>query len=82
MEPTIRAVTCPCCRNFLFALEQARDGGEWKITRDSPAVQNDAEGHYMKCPNCSKRIAVEKIAATGAERWAVAAKQDCNRVLP
>jgi len=82
VEPTIRAVTCPCCRNFLFALEQAGNGGEWKITKDSPAVQKDGEGSYMKCPNCSKRVALEKVAVGKSERWAVAAAQKCDRVLP
>jgi hypothetical protein len=82
VEPTIRAVTCPCCRNFLFALEQVSDGGEWKITKDSPVVQKDAEGNFMKCSNCSKRVAVEKIAVAKSERWTVSASQKCDRVLP
>lgn len=43
------------------------------MTKDSPAVQNDAQGHFMKCGNCAKRVAVEKIAAPGVASWRVAA---------
>ena len=84
MEPTIRAITCPCCRNILYALEinQTTGGNAWKMTLDSPEVQNDAEGQFMKCGKCSKRIAIEKIARSGVDTWAVSAKQNCDRVLP
>jgi hypothetical protein len=69
---------------MLYALEfnQTAGGNAWQMTSDSPAVQNDAEGHFMKCGKCSKRIAVEKIARSGADTWAVSAKQKCDRVLP
>ena len=84
MEPTIRAITCPCCRNILYALEvnQAGGGNAWKMTSDSPVVQSDADGQFMKCRKCAKRIAIEKIARAGVESWAVSAKQNCDRVLP
>jgi hypothetical protein len=77
LEPTIRAVICPHCRNILFALEPDAKGGgaAWKITADSPAVQNDAQGNYMKCAKCAKRVAVEKVSAHGVESWKVAAAQ-------
>jgi hypothetical protein len=84
MEPTIRAIICPCCRNILYALEvnQTAGGNAWKMTADSPALQGDAEGQFMKCGRCSKRIAIEKVDRAGVESWAVSAKQDCKRVLP
>ena len=77
MDPTIRAITCPHCKNILFALElDAKKGGAaWNITKDSPAVQNDAAGKYMNCGKCSKRVAVEKITAPGIDTWKVAAAQ-------
>ena len=77
MDPTIRAIICPYCKNILFALEPDAKGGgaAWKITPDSPAVQNDAQGHYMNCAKCAKRVAVEKIGARGAGSWRVAAAQ-------
>jgi hypothetical protein len=57
-------------------------GSGWKMTSDSPAVQNDAEGNFMKCGRCSKRIAIEKVSRSGVDAWAISAKQDCSRVLP
>ena len=77
MEPTIRAIICPHCKNILFALEPDTKGGSaaWKITPDSPAVQNDAAGNFMKCAKCAKRVAVEKNSAHGVESWRLAAKQ-------
>jgi len=75
LEPTIRAITCPHCRNILFALEPDPKGGAWKITADSPAVQNDAQGAYMNCAKCKKRVAIEKAATPGVHSWRVAAAQ-------
>ena len=84
MEPTIRVVLCPCCKKILYAFERdAKKKGEtWTITQDSPAIQSDGEGHFMKCASCSKRVAVEKASGSGIERWTVAAAQKCDRVLP
>ena len=75
LEPTIRAIICPYCKNILFALEPDAKGGgaAWKITPDSPAVQSDAQGNYMNCAKCAKRVGVEKIGAPGAGSWRVAA---------
>lgn len=84
MEPTIRVVTCPCCKSMLFALEMdkadARAG--WQITKDSPELKKDGDGHYMKCGTCSKRIALERISGMGMDSWRLAAAQNCNQVLP
>jgi RNA polymerase-binding transcription factor DksA len=57
-------------------------GSAWKMTPDSPAVQNDAEGHFMKCGRCSKRIAIEKRERSSTSTWTVSAQQSCDRVLP
>jgi len=77
LEPTIRAITCPHCKNILFALELgAKDGGTvWNITKDSPAVKDDAQGKYMNCGNCTKRVALEMVSQPGVQTWRVAATQ-------
>ena len=77
MDPTIRAITCPFCKNILFALElDAKKGSAaWNITKDSPAVHKDAAGQYMNCGKCSKRVALEKISAPGVDTWKIAATQ-------
>jgi len=74
LEPTIRAITCPHCKHILFALEMETKGGgaAWNITKDSPAVQNDAAGMFMTCAKCAKRVAVEKVAGPGVDTWKVA----------
>ena len=78
MDPTIRAIICPHCKNILFALEldTKKGGAAWNITKDSPAVQKDAAGQFMSCGKCSKRVAVEKVAAPGIDTWKVAAAQE------
>ena len=63
-------------------MNTAAKGNAWKMTSDSPAVQNDAEGDFMKCGRCSKRIAIEKVDRSGVNTWAISAKQGCDRVLP
>jgi len=63
-------------------MNAAGGGSAWKMTADSPTVQNDAEGNFMKCGRCSKRIAIEKIVRSGVDTWAISAKQNCERVLP
>jgi len=45
------------------------------MTKDSPAVQKDGAGQYVNCAKCTKRVAVEKITAPGADTWKVAAAQ-------
>ena len=76
MDPTIRAITCPHCKNILFALElHTNDGAAWNMTKDSPAVQDDAQGKFMVCGKCAKRVALEKVSQPGMESWRVAASQ-------
>jgi hypothetical protein len=84
-EHTLRVVNCPCCGRFLFALESEASGAQasWSLTKDSPAVQRDAAGSFLKCPSCSKRVAVEQSASSlGGVRWLLSAKQRCDQILP
>jgi len=84
MDTTLRVVNCPCCKRMLYALglDKTDAGATWQITKDSPEIQQDGEGYFAKCGNCSKRIAIEKVSAQGADRWMVSARQPCNRTLP
>ena len=79
METTLRVVNCPCCNKMLYALglDRTDTGATWQITKDSPAIQQDNEGHFVKCSHCSKRVALEKISVEGHPRWLVSAKQKC-----
>ena len=67
---------------YAFERDAAKSGGPWTITKDSPAIKDDSEGHFMKCGSCSKRVAVEKATGSGSERWTISAAQKCDRVLP
>ena len=83
MEPTLRLVRCPCCTKPLYTLStlspSARDG--WQLTGDSPPIQQDKDGPYMKCPQCLRRVALVRQKAKGAPGFQVVAGQKCDRIL-
>ena len=80
MEETFRAILCPCCKKFLYALEgvSRESGVAWVLAKGSPAVNKDAEGHFLTCPQCSKRIAIEKPSSGSGPEWQVSATQKCG----
>ncbi len=84
MEPTVRVVRCPCCRNPLYTLStlSPRAAQGWQLTKDSPQVQKDKDGPFMKCPQCSRRIAIVKgRKAEGAPEFEVVPNQKCDQIL-
>lgn len=80
MDATVRATLCPCCLNLLFALELSSQEG-WRLTKESPPMQNDNDGPFMKCPRCSRRIALFRNSEKGEAPFQVAANQKCDRIL-
>ena len=83
MESTLRLVRCPCCLAPLYTLATIAPSGAqgWELTPDSPRVELDKDGPYMRCKHCSRRIALLRERAVGAPGFEVAAKQKCDRVL-
>ncbi len=84
MEPTLRVVRCPCCKRPLYTLSTLSPRGEagWQLTKDSPPLQKDRNGPFMKCPRCSRRIAIVKNRkAPGVPEFQVAANQKCDQIL-
>ena len=83
MEPTLRMVRCPCCRKPLYTLSTLAPSGDkgWELTKDSPPVERDRDGPYVKCRQCSRRIALVRGRAKGAFAYEVAASQKCDRFL-
>jgi hypothetical protein len=83
VEPTLKIVRCPCCSKPLYTLStlspSAKDG--WELTKDSPPVQQDNDGPYMKCARCSRRIALVRQKAKGSPGFRVATGQKCDRFL-
>lgn len=83
-EPTLRSIRCPCCRSILYTLSTVVPGGKdgWQLTKDSPEVQNDRDGPYMKCRKCSRRIALTRNRpGKGEPPIQVVPNQKCDRFL-
>jgi hypothetical protein len=79
METTLRVINCPCCMKMLYALEleKGKPSAAWHMTKDSPAVRRDAEGYYVTCSSCQKRVSIEEVIGAGKPRWVVSARQKC-----
>ena len=83
-EPTLRSIRCPCCRAILYTLSTTAPGGKggWDLTKDSPRVETDRDGPYMKCRRCSRRIALTRNRpGKGEPPIQVVPNQKCDRVL-
>ena len=57
----IKGVLCPCCKEVLYRLSLQESDGIWVKTTDSPPIDNDKEGNFIKCAHCSNRIAVALV---------------------
>ena len=67
MLPT-HPVPCPRCGKTWYwavSLEDGVDAG----SVESPRIEQDAAGHYMRCPHCSQRIAMRRLREGSAEAW-------------
>jgi DNA-directed RNA polymerase subunit RPC12/RpoP len=84
MEPTIRVVRCPCCKGPLYTLSTVSPRGEagWQLANGGPELQQDRDGPFMKCPRCSRRIAIVKNRKSpGAPPFEVVVNQKCDQIL-
>ena len=77
-EPSIKLVACPCCRAPLYSLVWDRFASKWEAGRDSPPVSYDAEGSFMECRRCARRIAIIEAPAYAEEPFFVAVRQTCR----
>ncbi len=67
MLPT-HDVPCPGCGKALYSavsLEDAVDAG----AVESPKVEHDLQGDYMRCPHCAKRVPMARMTIGNAEAW-------------
>jgi hypothetical protein len=70
MLPT-HDVPCPGCGKTLYSavsLEDAVDAG----AVESPKVEHDADGYYMSCPHCGRRIGMARMTLGNAQAWRLA----------
>ena len=77
-EPSIKLVACPCCRAPLYSLVWDRFAAKWEAGKDSPPVSYDAEGSFMECRRCARRIAIIEAPAHAEEPFFVAVRQTCR----
>jgi len=78
-EPSIKLVACPCCRAPLYSLVWDRFASKWEVSNDSPPVSYDAEGSFMECRRCARRVAIIEAPAHAEEPFFVAVRQNCKR---
>jgi DNA-directed RNA polymerase subunit RPC12/RpoP len=67
MLPT-HDVPCPRCGKAMYSavsLEDAVDAG----SVESPKVEHDLQGDYMRCPHCAQRVPMARMTVGNAEAW-------------
>jgi sarcosine oxidase delta subunit len=67
MLPT-HPVPCPHCGKTLYHAVSL-DGGVDAGAPESPKVESDALGYHMRCPYCTKRVAMERMVSGNAAAW-------------
>ena len=80
-EPSIKLVACPCCRAPLYTLHFDRLRSKWSVADGSPPLSCDADGLFMECPRCLRRVTMIEAPDHAEEPFFVAAKQGCKRCL-
>jgi DNA-directed RNA polymerase subunit RPC12/RpoP len=71
MLPT-HDVPCPRCGKTLFSATSLEDAVV-AATPESPKIERDARGYFMRCPSCASRIAMRRLERDGAAAWRPAA---------
>jgi sarcosine oxidase delta subunit len=64
-------IPCPHCGKTLYHAVSL-DGGIDAGAAESPKVEHDPGGYFMRCPYCTGRVAMERMVAGNAEAWRIA----------
>ena len=75
-----RSFLCPCCRRILYSLRPGENGAAWTPTKESPGIRRDNTGPFLRCPHCSRRIAIVMGPEYADDPFFVAANQDCRHL--
>ena len=67
MLPT-HDVPCPACAQTLYSAVSLDDGIDAGAV-ESPRIERDGRGDYMRCPHCGARVAMTRMWAGLAEAW-------------
>ena len=81
MERTLRIINCPCCKSILYALklDTRNDKEMWRLSQDSPMLRNDANGAFMMCSRCNKRIRLRMSDELESPGFELSSEQDCGQ---
>ena len=71
MLPT-HDVPCPRCGKTLYSATSFEDAVIAR-TPESPKIEHDERGDFMRCPSCASRIAMRRLERDGAAAWRPAA---------
>ena len=84
MSDDLKEVACPCCSKPLYVVAKVtkKGGSTWLITDSSPSVETDSLGHFIKCPHCSKRVAMEPEIKLQGSGFHLSPVQKCDQTLP
>jgi endogenous inhibitor of DNA gyrase (YacG/DUF329 family) len=74
MLPT-HDVPCPACGEPLFSSTSLDDGINAEAA-ESPRIETDARGYFIQCPNCRKRVPMERVAVKDAVAYRVSPDAD------
>jgi uncharacterized C2H2 Zn-finger protein len=67
MLPT-HDVPCPRCGKTLYSATSLEDAVV-DATPESPRIEHDDGGYFMRCPSCANRIAMRRLERDGAAAW-------------
>ena len=67
MLPT-HPVPCPRCGKALYSSVSLDDGVDAGAV-ESPKVERDGGGDYMRCPHCAERVAMARMTVGNAQAW-------------
>jgi len=67
MLPT-HDVPCPRCGKPLYSATSLEDAVS-DATPETPRIEHDAGGDYLRCPSCGSRIAMERLERGERAAW-------------
>jgi DNA-directed RNA polymerase subunit RPC12/RpoP len=74
-------VACPCCGKVLYKLyaqQRGREAPIFLVLPGSQDMQEDKDGHFLRCVHCKKRIAMLPDPSHPDSGFIVSPVQDCG----
>ena len=64
----------------MYSLRPGENGTAWAPTKESPGINHDNTGPFLRCPNCARRIAIVVSPEYADEPFFIAANQNCRQL--